>query len=180
MKSIEATHAKPIQTISQPKAALLGLQHLLAMYSGDVLVPLLIGGYLHFTASQMTYLVSIDIFMCGIATLLQLKKTALTGIGLPVVLGCAVQAVQPLQNIGGALGMGAMYGAIMCAGLFVFLISGLFSKIKNLFPPVVTGSLITIIGFTLIPVAFQNLGGGTVSSKSFGDPKSLILSLIHI
>ncbi|MDV7693585.1 Uric acid permease PucJ [Pediococcus parvulus] len=180
MKSIEATHAKPIQTISQPQAALLGLQHLLAMYSGDVLVPLLIGGYLHFTASQMTYLVSIDIFMCGIATLLQLKKTALTGIGLPVVLGCAVQAVQPLQNIGGALGIGAMYGAIMCAGLFVFLISGLFSKIKNLFPPVVTGSLITIIGFTLIPVAFQNLGGGTVSSKSFGDPKSLIIGFVTV
>lgn len=76
---------------------ILGFQHLLAMYSGDVLVPLLIGNYLHFNAAQMTYLVSIDIFMCGIATLLQLKRTALTGIALPVVLGCAVQAVAPLE-----------------------------------------------------------------------------------
>lgn len=180
MKSIEPNSNVPAQSISNPKAALLGLQHLLAMYSGDVLVPLLIGGYLHFTAAQMTYLVSVDIFMCGIATLLQLKRTALTGIGLPVVLGCAVQAVQPLQNIGETLGVGAMYGAIICAGIFVFLISGLFSKIKDLFPPVVTGSLITIIGFTLIPVAFQNLGGGNVSSKSFGDPKSLIVGFTTV
>lgn len=77
------------------KNLVLGFQHLLAMYSGDVLVPLLIGNFLHFNAAQMTYLVSIDIFMCGIATLLQLRKTPLTGIGLPVVLGCAVQSVAP-------------------------------------------------------------------------------------
>ncbi len=59
------------KTISNPKAAALGLQHLLAMYSGSVLVPILIGASLHFTSEQMTYLVSIDIFMCGIATALQ-------------------------------------------------------------------------------------------------------------
>ena len=87
------------------KNLVLGFQHLLAMYSGDVLVPLLIGNFLHFNAAQMTYLVSIDIFMCGIATLLQLKRTALTGIALPVVLGCAVQAVAPLESIGGKLGL---------------------------------------------------------------------------
>lgn len=107
---------------------MLGFQHLLAMYSGDVLVPLLIGNFLHFNAAQMTYLVSIDIFMCGIATLLQLRKTPLTGIGLPVVLGCVVQSVAPLESIGGKLGIAYMYGAIICAGIFVFLIAGLFAK----------------------------------------------------
>ena len=137
----------------------LGFQHLLAMYSGDVLVPLLIGHYLHFSALQMTYLVSIDIFMCGVATLLQLKQTPLTGIGLPVVLGCAVQAVTPLESIGGKLGITYMYGAIIAAGIFVFLIAGFFARLKRFFPPVVTGSLITIIGFTLVPVGFQDLGG---------------------
>ena len=150
------------------------------MYSGDVIVPLLIGGFLHFTAAQMTYLVSVDIFMCGIATLLQIKRTPLTGIGLPVVLGCAVQAVQPLQQIGGTLGVTAMYGAIIASGVFVFLVGGLFSKIKGLFPPIVTGSIITVIGFTLIPVAFQDIGGGDVAAKSFGDPRNLLVGLITV
>lgn len=162
--------------LTHGKAAILGFQHLLAMYSGDVIVPLLIGAYLHFTAMQMTYLVSVDIFMCGIATLLQVKKTPLTGVGLPVVLGCAIQAVQPLQQIGGTLGIASMYGAIISSGIFVLLISSLFAKIRGLFPPVVTGSIIAIIGFTLVPVAFENMGGGNLASKSFGDPKSLIVA----
>ncbi len=81
-----------LSEVSEPKAAILGLQHLLAMYSGAVLVPLLIGGALGFSATQMTYLVSIDIFMCGLATLIQLKTNRFIGVGLPVVLGCAIQA----------------------------------------------------------------------------------------
>ncbi|MCT6840274.1 MAG: purine permease, partial [Apilactobacillus kunkeei] len=111
-------HESNLQQVSQFKAAILGFQHLLAMYSGDVIVPLLIGAFLHFNAAQMTYLVSADIFMCGIATLLQLKKTPLTGIGLPVVLGCAVQVITPLETIGGTLGVAYIYGAIICSGLF--------------------------------------------------------------
>ena len=162
----QIVHEAP--TTNFGKNLLLGFQHLLAMYSGDVLVPLLIGNFLHFNQTQMTYLVSIDIFMCGIATLLQLHRTPLMGIGLPVVLGCAVQSVAPLESIGSKMGITYMYGAIICAGIFIFLIAGFFAKMKKLFPPVVTGSLITVIGFTLVPVGFQNLGGGTATAKSFG------------
>ena len=86
--------------VSHKKAAVLGLQHLLAMYSGAVAVPLLIGTALKFNSQQMTYLVSIDIFMCGFATLIQLFRNKYFGIGLPVVLGCAIQAVAPLEMIG--------------------------------------------------------------------------------
>lgn len=157
------------------KNLILGLQHLLAMYSGDILVPLLVGGALNFSAQQMTYLVSMDIFMCGIATLLQLKRTPWTGIAMPVVLGCAVEYVAPLQNIGNNFGWAYMYGGIIAAGIFIMLIAGPFAKLRRFFPPVVTGSLITLIGFTLIPVAFQNLGGGDASAKSFGTPVNLFL-----
>ncbi|WP_270330305.1 nucleobase:cation symporter-2 family protein [Lapidilactobacillus dextrinicus] len=165
--------------MSNPKAAVLGLQHLLAMYSGSVLVPLLIGGALGFSAKQLTYLVSIDIFMCGLATFLQLRSNRFMGIGLPVVLGCAVQAIEPLKMIGKNYSIGAMYGSIMVAGLVVILISGWFAKIKKLFPPVVTGSLITVIGLTLIPVAIGNLGGGD-GTKDFGDPRYLLVGFITI
>ncbi|MFH5810259.1 nucleobase:cation symporter-2 family protein [Companilactobacillus sp. FL22-1] len=157
------------------KNLLLGFQHLLAMYSGDILIPILIGTSLGFNAKEMTYLISVDIFMCGVATLLQIKRTPLTGIGLPVVLGSAVEYVTPLQNIGHHFGIAYMYGAIIVAGVFIMLISKLFASLKRFFPPVVTGSLITLIGFTLIPVAFQNIGGGNVADKSLGNPTNLIL-----
>ena len=166
--------------VSHKKAAVLGLQHLLAMYSGAVAVPLLIGTALKFNSEQMTYLVSIDIFMCGLATMIQLFRNKYFGIGLPVVLGCAIQAVAPLEMIGQKFSINTMYGAIIVAGIFVFLVAGWFSKIKKLFPPVVIGTLITVIGLTLIPVAVQNMGGGSAQAKDFGDAKNLIAAFLTI
>ena len=166
--------------VNHKKAAVLGLQHLLAMYSGAIAVPLLIGTALKFNATHMTYLVSIDIFMCGFATLIQLFRNKYFGIGLPVVLGCAIQAVAPLEMIGRKFTINTMYGAIIAAGIFVFLIAGWFSKVKKLFPPVVTGTLITVIGLTLIPVAVQNMGGGNAGAKDFGDAKNLITAFVTI
>lgn len=166
--------------ISAPKAAVLGLQHLLAMYSGSVLVPILIGASLHFSSEQMTYLVSIDIFMCGVATALQIFSNKVFGIGLPVVLGCAVQAVAPLILIGQKFDFQTMYGAIIAAGLFVFLIGGFFAKLRKLFPPLVTGTLITVIGLSLIPVAFQNLGGGSTTAKDFGSMTNLAVGAFTV
>lgn len=162
------------------KAAVLGLQHLLAMYAGAVAVPLLIGNGLGFNEEQMTYLISIDIFMCGIATLLQLTVTKFFGIGLPVVLGCAIQAVAPLILIGSKSGVGAIYGSIIAAGVFIVLIAGFFSKVKKLFPPLVTGTVITVIGLTLIPVAITKMGGGDTAAKSFGDTNNLLLAFVTI
>ena len=166
--------------VQNGKAAILGLQHLLAMYAGAVAVPLLIGMGLGFDEAQMTYLISIDIFMCGVATLLQLTVTKFFGIGLPVVLGCAIQAVSPLIIIGSKNGVGAIYGSIIAAGIYVVLIAGLFSKVKVLFPSIVTGTVITVIGLTLIPVAITKMGGGDASAKTFGDPASLIQAAVTI
>ncbi|MEI5988815.1 xanthine permease [Enterococcus termitis] len=162
------------------KAAVLGLQHLLAMYAGAVAVPLLIGTGLNFNSEQMTYLISIDIFMCGIATLLQLTVNKFFGIGLPVVLGCAIQAVAPLIMIGSDKGVGAIYGSIIASGIFVVLVSGIFSKIKKLFPPLVTGTVITVIGLTLIPVAVEKMGGGVAADPTFGDGTNLLLAFVTI
>lgn len=162
------------------KAAVLGLQHLLAMYAGAVAVPLLIGTGLGFNQEQMTYLISIDIFMCGLATLLQLTVNRFFGIGLPVVLGCAIQAVAPLILIGSTEGVGAIYGSIIASGFFVVLVAGFFSKIKKLFPPIVTGTVITVIGLTLIPVAIEKMGGGSATAPGFGDLTNLLLAFVTI
>ena len=166
------------------QAAVLGLQHLLAMYSGSILVPIMIAGALGYSAEQLTYLISTDIFMCGIATLLQLQLNKYFGIGLPVVLGVAFQSVAPLIIIGQSHGSGAMFGALIASGIYVVLIAGIFSKIANLFPSVVTGSVITTIGLTLIPVAIGNMGNNvdkpTAQSLLLAAVTVLIILLINI
>ncbi|WP_149555629.1 nucleobase:cation symporter-2 family protein [Streptococcus cristatus] len=166
------------------QAAILGLQHLLAMYSGSILVPIMIAGALGYSAEQLTYLISTDIFMCGVATLLQLQLNKYFGIGLPVVLGVAFQSVAPLIIIGQSHGSGAMFGGLIASGIYVILIAGIFSKIANLFPSVVTGSVITTIGLTLIPVAIGNMGNNvdkpTAQSLILAAVTVLIILLINI
>ncbi|MWV45715.1 purine permease [Paenibacillus sp. HJL G12] len=151
----------------------LGIQHVLAMYAGAVIVPLIVGGALDFTSEQLTYLIAIDLMACGLATLLQVWGNRFFGIGLPVMLGCAFQAVSPMIAIGMKDGVSAIYGAIIASGLFVVLFSGLFGKLIALFPPVVTGSVVTVIGVTLIPVALNDLGGGD-KAKAIGEFGSLL------
>lgn len=158
------------------QAAILGLQHLLAMYSGSILVPIMIAGALGYTTEQLTYLISTDIFMCGLATLLQVQLHKQFGIGLPVVLGVAFQSVAPLIMIGQSQGSGAMFGALIASGIYVILVAGVFSKVANLFPSIVTGSVITTIGLTLIPVAIGNMGNNV--EKPTGE--SLALAAITI
>lgn len=157
------------------KIASLGIQHVLAMYAGAVIVPLIVGGALRLTGEQLTYLVSIDILMCGIATLLQVWRNKFFGIGLPVVLGCTFTAVGPMIAIGGQYGISAIYGSILVSGIFVVVISKFFGKLVKFFPPVVTGSVVTIIGITLIPVAMNNMAGGQ-GSPDFGSLPNIALA----
>lgn len=152
------------------------MQHLLAMYSGSILVPIMIAGALGYSSQQLTYLISTDIFMCGVATFLQLQLNKYFGIGLPVVLGVAFQSVAPLIMIGQKHGSGAMFGALIVSGIYVLLIAGIFSKIANFFPPIVTGSVITTIGLTLIPVAIGNMGNNSEKPTA----QSLLLAAVTI
>ncbi|CAM4281654.1 nucleobase:cation symporter-2 family protein [Lacicoccus alkaliphilus] len=160
--------------LSRMKQMSLGFQHVLAMYAGAVVVPLLVGSALGLTAAQLTYLIAIDIMMCGVATILQVWKKKFSGIGLPVVLGCTFTAVGPMIAIGNTYGIPAIYGAIITAGLFVILIGSFFSKLVRLFPPVVTGAVVLIIGVTLVPVAMNDIAGGQ-GSADYGSMTNLML-----
>ncbi|MBD7983632.1 purine permease [Sporosarcina sp. Sa2YVA2] len=157
------------------KSVVLGFQHLLAMYAGAVLVPLIVGQSIGLSSTQLTYLVSIDILMCGVATMLQVMSNRFFGIGLPVVLGCTFTAVGPMISIGDNFGVSAIYGAVIASGLIIFIISSFFGKLIKFFPPVVTGSVVTIIGITLIPVALTNMGGGQ-GAADFGSSINILLS----
>ncbi|PTG71191.1 xanthine permease PbuX [Staphylococcus chromogenes] len=154
------------------KRFLLSLQHLLAMYAGAILVPIIVGSSLKFTPEQIAFLVTVDIFMCGVATFLQVYRGI--GIGLPVVLGCTFTAVAPMIMIGQSKGVDVLYGSLFVSGLLVILIAPFFAYLVRFFPPVVTGSVVTIIGITLMPVAMNYIAGGQ-GAKDYGAPKHILL-----
>ncbi|CAJ1001569.1 MULTISPECIES: nucleobase:cation symporter-2 family protein [Brevibacillus] len=161
--------------LSKQKLLTLGMQHVLAMYAGAVIVPLIIGGALKLTPTQIAYLIAADLFTCGLATLLQVIGTRYTGIRLPVVLGCTFTAVGPIIAIASGSNLATAYGAIIVSGLFVVLAAPLFGKLLRFFPKVVQGSVVTIIGLSLIPVAMNNAAGGA-GSPDFGQPRNLLLA----
>ena len=154
------------------KNFILSVQHLLAMYAGAILVPIIVGTSLKFSAEEIAYLVTVDIFMCGVATFLQANKV--TGTGLPIVLGCTFTAVAPMILIGQTKGLDVLYGSLLISGILVVLIAPFFSYLVKFFPPVVRGSVVTIIGINLMPVAMNYLAGGE-GAKNYGDTKNLIL-----
>ncbi|WP_289138948.1 nucleobase:cation symporter-2 family protein [uncultured Brevibacillus sp.] len=163
--------------LSKQKVVTLGLQHVLAMYAGAVVVPLIIGAALKLTPLQIAYLIAADLFTSGIATLLQVVGTRYTGIRLPVVLGCTFTAVGPIIAIASSTNLATAYGAIIISGLFVVFAAPLFGKLLRFFPTVVQGSVVTIIGLSLIPVAMTNAAGGDAKMPDFGAPEHLLLAL---
>ncbi|MFJ7951629.1 nucleobase:cation symporter-2 family protein [Lysinibacillus sp. NPDC096418] len=167
--------------MNKTKSAALAIQHLLAMYAGAILVPLIIGGALDFSSEQMTYLVAIDIMMCGVATLLQVYSGKFIGIGLPVVLGCTFTAVSPIIAIGlnPEQGITDIYGSIIASGIIVMIIAGFFGKLVKFFPPVVTGSVVSIIGISLLPVAMNNMAGGQ-GAVDFASSSNVALAFITL
>ncbi len=99
-----------------------------------ILVPLIVGQAIGLSPTQLTYLVSIDILMCGIATLLQIMRGRFFGIGLPVVLGCTFTAVGPMISIADNYGISAIYRSVIASGLIIVLISTFFGKVNQIFP----------------------------------------------
>ncbi|MBH8599206.1 nucleobase:cation symporter-2 family protein [Thermoactinomyces sp. CICC 10523] len=161
------------------KTLFLGFQHVLAMYAGAVVVPLIVGSSLGMNQQDLAYLISIDLFTCGIASLLQVAGGRFLGVKLPIILGCTFTAVPPMVTIGKLEGLPAIYGSIIASGIIVMIVSQIFSKIVKWFPPVVIGSVVTTIGVSLIPVAMNNVAGGQ-GSQSFGKIENLGLAALTL
>ena len=126
----------------------------------------------------MAFLVAADLFTCGIATLIQaIGIGPHIGVKLPAILGCTFAAVGPLIIIGKNLGMQAAYGSIMVAAIIVVLVAPLYGKILKFFPTVVTGSVVTMIGLSLVNVGVTSIGGGS-GAKDFGNTQNLLLAAL--
>lgn len=151
------------QVPSFGKLSVLGIQHVLAFYAGAVVVPLVIASGLGLDSETLIHLINADLFTCGIASIIQSAGLGpKIGVKLPLIQGVTFTAVSPLIAIGIAAtpagadpktGLATMYGSIIAAGLVTFFVAPFFAKLLRFFPPVVTGTLLTVMGITLISVS---------------------------
>lgn len=152
------------QRLPTGKLAALGLQHVLVMYAGAVAVPLIVGRALNLSPDEVAMLISADLFCCGIVTLIQtLGATQWFGIKLPVMMGVTFASVAPMVAIAnanpGAGGAQLLFGTIIGAGVVSILIAPMISRMLRFFPPVVTGTIIAVIGITLMRVGINWIFG---------------------
>ncbi len=194
------TQQNPVATVSAVdevlplnRLLLLGLQHVLVMYAGDIAVPLIVSEALHLSPAHTVVLINSSLFAAGIATLIQCLGLWKFGARLPVMMGATFLSIAPMISMGlePGIGLPGFYGALLVSGLLGILIAPLMGRMLGLFPPVVSGSLITLLGLSLMGVAINWVGGGqpalerivdgvTLSAPNpgFGTPQRLGLAFL--
>ncbi|QLE74573.1 purine permease [Streptomyces rectiverticillatus] len=156
----------PVDEVLRPGRLLAGgLQHVAASYAGVVAPPLVLGAYLGLSPLQTTFLVGAALFTAGIATLLQTIGFWKVGARMPFVNGVSFAGVAPMIAVADAQAdkrdaLPVIFGAVMVAGALGFVLAPWFCKLVRFFPPLVSGTVITLIGLTLLPVAFGWIQGG--------------------
>lgn len=162
----EGLRAAPAHPVDErlPVARLipLALQHVLVMYAGAVAVPLIIGRALNLSPQDVAFLISADLFACGIATLVQCVGFPGVGVRLPVMMGVTFASVGPMLSMAATpdVGLLGIYGSVIAAGVFGVVAAPFISRLLPLFPPVVTGTIILVIGISLMRVGINWAGGG--------------------
>ena len=163
----------------------LGLQHVLAMFVGN-LTPLLIitsacgiaGG--EFAALQLTLLQN-AMLVAGLVTLVQLYSIGPIGGKVPIIMGTSSGFIGVFNSVcatmgGGVIAYGAIMGASIIGGLFESVLGFFLKPLRKFFPAVVTGTVVLSIGLSLISVGINSFGGGN-AAKDFGSMENLLLGL---
>lgn len=160
------------------KAIPFGLQHILAMFVANLTPIMLIGAASGLAQDQITMLLQNAMFMAGIATLIQLYPIGRVGSKLPIVMGVSFTFVTILSYIGTQYGYSVVVGSVIVGGIFEGTI-GLFAKYwRRIITPVVSGLVVTTIGYSLLTVGVRSFGGGY--TENFGSAQNLMLGLITL
>lgn len=162
-----------------PKALALGIQHVLAMFLGNVSPLLIIAGMLNMDISLKTSLIQNAMFIAGVVTLVQLYPIWKIGCGLPVVMGTSSGFIGTCKAIGGTFGYGAILGASLTGSILEIILGFFIKPLKKLFPPVVTSLVIMSIGLSLLPVGINYFAGGS-GAADFGHWKHLLVGFIVV
>jgi NCS2 family nucleobase:cation symporter-2 len=156
---------------------ILGLQHLFIMYAGAVAVPLIVGATLKLPISTIGLLVNADLLVSGVVTLIQSVGIGkILGVRLPVVAGATFTVLSPMIIIAQKYGLPAVYGALLCSGVFGLLIAKPFSMLVRFFPPLVAGTVICVIGLSLIGADVSLIAGDDPTAKNYGQISHIALA----
>ncbi len=164
------------------KAIILGMQHVLAMFVGNLTPILVIGGACALGDSGlMVPVIQNAMLVAGLVTLVQLWTIGPIGARLPCVMGTSSGFIGVMSGVAGSMGGGVLaYGAILGAcfigGIFEMVLGFLLKPLRKFFPSVVTGTVVTAIGLSLISVGINSFGGGN-NNKDFGSPTNLLIGL---
>jgi NCS2 family nucleobase:cation symporter-2/xanthine permease XanP len=153
---------------------LYGIQHVLAMFVGIVTPPLIIAGALRLGLAETAFFVSMALFTSGITTFMQVKRLGPVGSGLLSVQGTSFTFVPLAIQSGQAGGLPLILGLTLAASPVEMVLSRFIGLARRLFPPVVTGSVVMLIGMSLIEVGITDLAGG-VGAPDLGSPANLAL-----
>ena len=143
---------------------LLGLQHIFAAFGGIIVVPLVISSALGFDNKASTAVISASILAAGIATIIQAKGIGKVGSKVACIMGTDFTFVSPAISVGSILGLPGIIGATILGAVFEIILSYFIKPLMKLFPPIVTGTVVCLIGLTLLPVSMDWAAGGTGAS----------------
>lgn len=156
-----------------------GLQHILAMFVANIAPIIIVTGACGLDASHSAMLIQCAMIIAGIGTLIQLFPIWKIGSGLPIVMGISFTFVSVFCYVGPTYGYPAIVGAVLVGGLIEGIL-GLFAKYwMKLITPIVSASVVTSIGFSLLSVGAASFGGGS-GSENFGAPSNWILGTVTL
>jgi NCS2 family nucleobase:cation symporter-2 len=158
-------------------SVLLAAQHLLAALGAIIAVPLVVGGVLGLPTEDMVVLINAAMLVSGVVTIVQCKGAGPVGIRLPCVMGTSFTFVGVSIAIGFEHGVAGILGSALVASLVMIVGSFFMPLIRKLFPPVVSGTVVTLIGLSLIPVAVDWFAGGQVGDQGYASPANLGIGL---
>lgn len=148
-----------------PKKVLFGLQHIFAAFGGIIVVPLVIATSLGFDSKVTTALISASILGSGLATIIQAKGVGKVGARVACIMGTDFTFVSPAISVGSVLGFPGIIGATILGSLFEVILSFFIKPLMKFFPPLVTGTVVALIGLTLLPVSIDWAAGGAGSAN---------------
>lgn len=157
----------------------LGIQHVLAMFLGNVSPLIIVCGMLSIDGGLKTTLIQNAMFIAGAITLIQLYPIWKVGAKLPIVMGTSSGFLGTAKAMGALYGYGALMGASFVGGLFEMVLGFFIKPLRKLFPPVVTSLVIISIGLSLLPVGINYFGGGN-GAADFGSINHLMVGTFVI
>lgn len=156
-----------------------GLQHILAMFVANISPIIIVAGASGVSGKQLAMLIQSAMLIAGIGTLIQLFPLWKIGSGLPIVMGISFTFVSIMCYIGANYGYGTIMGAVLIGGLIEGCL-GLFAKYwMKIISPIVSASVVTAIGFSLLSVGSTSFGGGS-GSENFGSVENWILGTVTL